>query len=1381
MPTQRNNWTGPDGLRRAANIGNFTPSPRHPVKLQTSNFEPFMSSGSISNPTVFGGQSRSAELSSKPAIWQAVKTLGSLQITVWGFFLAIIILLVGTLAQDEETIVDVKRDYFNAWVTIVHLDVFFPVTIFPLDERAAVFDSYLPLSNLMLDDNGRVKFVFPFPGGATIGLVLLINLIAAKLTRFHMSAKGSNRLIGAGLCAIGVAITVVVILGSHAEDGLQGEPPFAYETLWELTRGTIWLTTIGIIGWAIAAFPKTILGRSVLIGSACLMGIWSLALVFFPEQFRVPDPGLRIVWQMSKSLIAGGILLAGLTILFGRRGGNVLIHLAIGMMMLGQFIFGDRQIEEQMTLANGETTNMALRLDEIELALIDSSDPNKDRVFAIDQEALITSLGTGTPVKHDDMPVQVFVKKFIENADLAKPEELAKSKEGSSITNPATQGSGTQFVAVNSVKSGGATDKMNMPAAYVELKDKAGSKSLGTFLVALQLNDFSVLTAGRQRDFPENIEIDNKPYQMVLRYRRDYKDYEVKLNKVQRINYSGTEMARDFSSFVTFTSADGRESLEGRIWMNNPMRYRGETFYQKSYSSKEDVGKETTGLQVVANAGWLMPYIACAFAALGMFAHFGDTFTRFAMRFDRDRLANKKPKATTPGSLESFVTNHDSKKKDAKSSRGVQVSTPELSTKDVATNMQARFWDSARQARTGVKGWLLPLIVVVLVGGMFGSYAVPKSYKPDQFNWNAAGDLPMQHEGRIKPLDSVARHVLLTLSGRQSAVVRGGDLQAMQKKLDAAKEASKTNSNETSKASESETKDVEYSATEWLLGVMSQEPWIFEAKVFRIDAKEVLDLFELDPEESGGTLTTYGKVFGQRGRHRYSFAQLEKKLDAFQDQMGKIMAKKKENPGSLKFVDQRFVDLSQKLNLFFQINQAYSTSRLPVPPQDSSNPEAQKKFGQELLAELRIVQQIEAGGPPGMIPPVGKPNAAKPADDESNRWRALRPALFASYAAQAMNMGDAESAKTFLPLIDAFDAIRDNSPTEFNKSIVEFKKVTAEAPAAHGTFEQAAFEAWYNRFGAVNGCIAFYIMAAALTFISMIVLPQGLRRTAFWITAVVFIFHSIAIIDRIIITGRAPVINLYSSAVYIGWGAVLFGLIIELLYPIRIGIAVGSIIGSTSLLVAYGLESQDTMPELQAVLDTQFWLTTHVQCITAGYLATFVAGGISIGAILHRLVKRNELTSSSDSEAAVIQRLLHRISYGTVCFAIFFSLIGTVLGGLWADDSWGRFWGWDPKENGALMIVLWNAIVLHARWDRLVGERGFALLAIGGNIVTAWSWFGTNQLGIGLHSYGFTSGVLMILKYFVLSQLFIIVLGALFTRASYRSQSEEIVEKAISG
>src|SRR5437764_5410460 len=95
--------------------------------------------------------------------------------------------------------------------------------------------------------------------------------------------------------------------------------------------------------------------------------------------------------------------------------------------------------------------------------------------------------------------------------------------------------------------------------------------------------------------------------------------------------------------------------------------------------------------------------------------------------------------------------------------------------------------------------------------------------------------------------------------------------------------------------------------------------------------------------------------------------------------------------------------------------------------------------------------------------------------------------------------------------------------------------------------------------------------------------------------------------------------------------------------------------------------------------------------------------------------------------------------YGVVCFATLLSFVGTILGGIWADYSWGRFWGWDPKENGALLIVLWNALILHARWGGLVKQAGMAMLAVVGNMVVGWSWVGTNQLGVGLHAYGFNN------------------------------------------
>ncbi len=120
-----------------------------------------------------------------------------------------------------------------------------------------------------------------------------------------------------------------------------------------------------------------------------------------------------------------------------------------------------------------------------------------------------------------------------------------------------------------------------------------------------------------------------------------------------------------------------------------------------------------------------------------------------------------------------------------------------------------------------------------------------------------------------------------------------------------------------------------------------------------------------------------------------------------------------------------------------------------------------------------------------------------------------------------------------------------------------------------------------------------------------------------------------------------------------------------------------------------------------------------------------------------------------------------RMIYGVVCFGMFLSFTGTVLGGLWADYSWGRFWGWDPKENGALLIVIWCALILHARWGGMVKQRGMALLAVLGNIVTSWSMFGTNLLGIGLHSYGFMEGAMWWLGVFDFIMLAIVGIGLL--------------------
>jgi ABC-type transport system involved in cytochrome c biogenesis permease subunit len=236
--------------------------------------------------------------------------------------------------------------------------------------------------------------------------------------------------------------------------------------------------------------------------------------------------------------------------------------------------------------------------------------------------------------------------------------------------------------------------------------------------------------------------------------------------------------------------------------------------------------------------------------------------------------------------------------------------------------------------------------------------------------------------------------------------------------------------------------------------------------------------------------------------------------------------------------------------------------------------------------------------------------------------------------------------------------------------------------------------------------------------------------------------------------GRPPVTNLYSSAVFVGWGAVLLGIILERFYSDSIGVVTASCVGFVTLIIAHNLAlGGDTMEMMRAVLDTNVWLATHVVIIHIGYAATFLAGFLGL-----IYIARGFFTRRLSPETA---KALVRMAYGTICFATLFTFVGTVLGGLWADQSWGRFWGWDPKENGALLIVLANATLLHARWGGMIRDRGLMTFTIFGNIVTAWSWFGTNMLGVGLHSYGFMDKGFKWLVIFVASQVVFMLIAAL--------------------
>jgi len=292
---------------------------------------------------------------------------------------------------------------------------------------------------------------------------------------------------------------------------------------------------------------------------------------------------------------------------------------------------------------------------------------------------------------------------------------------------------------------------------------------------------------------------------------------------------------------------------------------------------------------------------------------------------------------------------------------------------------------------------------------------------------------------------------------------------------------------------------------------------------------------------------------------------------------------------------------------------------------------------------------------------------------------------------------------------------------------------------------------------------AFYWMLIAYFILILFVLWAWVaekNRTYFnWAFAAlvsIFVLHTLALGFRMWLHERPPVTNLYSSGIFVAWGAVLLCIILEKLWRNGIGSVAAGVSGFVSLIVAHNLalSGEDNLESVRAVLDSNFWLSTHVTTVTIGYSATYVAGLVAAIHLWLRAFKKGYREGESVARAA----------YGILAFALLASFVGTMLGGIWADQSWGRFWGWDPKENGALLIVLWCAICLHARWGGLVKREELMQMLVFGNIVTSWSWFGTNLLGVGLHSYGFTESGFFWLCAFAVSQLVIIAIGWLPAR-----------------
>ena len=463
-----------------------------------------------------------------------------------------------------------------------------------------------------------------------------------------------------------------------------------------------------------------------------------------------------------------------------------------------------------------------------------------------------------------------------------------------------------------------------------------------------------------------------------------------------------------------------------------------------------------------------------------------------------------------------------------------------------------------------------------------------------------------------------------------------------------------------------------------------------------------------------------------------------------------------------------FIDYYARFNLYAEF--------FPLPPEDGETGGKWRKVGESLVASEPLDSKQKASIDPARFIStvqalVGAEEKELPSQLQSIRQNLKTDptALFAAQYAEAIVL-----RKGVDPILCDYEqlglAYRENNADQFNALVKNLRsKIAQRAPADISTI---AFEKTYNGYEPFYrssiGYLWILLIACSSWLLSAYRKPgtgtsrasRTLLNSAYILTGLVLIAHTFGLAGRMYIEGRPPVTNLYSSALFISWGAVLLCFLTEKFLRLGIASSMGSLIGFGGLVVAHNLSidsslnpSGDTMEMMRAVLDSNFWLATHVVTITIGYSTTFLAGFLGIAYVFSMLFRT--LFNSKNNGKELNAKLLSMI-FGITCFSLFFSLVGTVLGGIWADQSWGRFWGWDAKENGALLIVIWNAIILHARWAGTAKIRGLSALAIFGNVVTAWSWFGTNMLGVGLHAYGFMDKAFLPLMMFIGSQVAII-------------------------
>lgn len=633
--------------------------------------------------------------------------------------------------------------------------------------------------------------------------------------------------------------------------------------------------------------------------------------------------------------------------------------------------------------------------------------------------------------------------------------------------------------------------------------------------------------------------------------------------------------------------------------------------------------------------------------------------------------------------------------------------------------------------------WGLAIVFLIILFGLIG-YGIRGIIPPTDIReidayspWSeevveVASAIPVQDGGRVKPLATYARFKMLSFHGSLTMKVKsGGTVHKI-------------------------------GPVEWFLDCMFRPELVDDLPIFRLDDSDILKPFGIETKkrrarlsfndlQAGGTADEDGfQLLIARGREllekqeeegKDSLSPNEKKTVEFaqkalnytgvRDSLDILRAGIPEiDPSQLAYVDEKYLAMLDKVSepsrFFYWLpvldSVINSTRRLQTP-------EAQA-FEYELNRQATFAKYG-----PVWIPPQEKDN---------EEWVSLGTGV--EQFLQGELTDPTVFFKDFKTLLDLGDAAKKPNSEEFLDQLTAWKKDLNYRAEVREEGEKIDSEVtYYNRKYFIHG-LAWFIVAFLVSALGWIVRDGKGGRVIQWITAAVFtvgvVYVLAGIIHRYVITGRPPVSNLYDTIPFITAGGVIVLGIAELLTRRRILLSIGAAIGVIGLFFAFRFElgdAKDNMDPLRAVLDSNYWLATHVVSISIGYSGGLIACFLSMVYVFLAL-------AGVMKDPKAFHRFMTRTVYGITCFTLLFSLVGTVLGGIWANDSWGRFWGWDPKENGALLIVLWTLIILHCRLAGWMKGWGLHLMSILGGSVVVFSWWGVNMLEVGLHSYGFIEG-----------------------------------------